>query len=391
MRKILCMAMAIMTITSLSACGNSGTAANAGADASTSKSAQTTAKDGSESGSGSGSESAAGNASDDSGLIVYTQKTMNQYFHVALQQKVEEAITAAGYQPEVANCNNDSTLQNDQMQNFISKHPKAIIANTVDSDALNDAANAAVAAGIPVVMVDNPASTAVVDCSIKFDNLKCGEMAAERIVEALEAKYCSPKGRVVNVYGAMSSECWRLRKDGFDAVMDKYPEIEKIEVPGEGERSKSQEALTNVIAKYDKEIDAVHCPSDDPGLGCAEAMQIAGMWHPVGDEDHVIFVTGDGEPDAVRFLQDGYYDAIIVEDAYAYGPMAVDMLVQYIFKGEPVPTSGTYTNEDFYWKTAEFMDGETGPILQVPPYALDSSNVNEDGHWGVAALKAEGK
>ena len=102
MRKILCMAMAIMTITSLTACGNSGTAANAGADASTSKSAQTTAKDGSESGSGSGSELAAGNASEDSGLIVYTQKTMNQYFHVALQQKVEEAITAAGYQPEVA-------------------------------------------------------------------------------------------------------------------------------------------------------------------------------------------------------------------------------------------------------------------------------------------------
>lgn len=375
MKKVLCTAMALLAIAGITACGRTETAANSSVDTSASSGTQ------------GGTEGADGG----SGLIVYTQKTMNQYFHVALQQKVEEAVTAAGYQPEVANCNNDSTLQNDQMQNFISKHPKAIIANTVDSDALNDATKAAMEAGIPVVMVDNPASTAVVDCSIKFDNLRCGEMAAERIVEALEEKYGSPKGRVVNVYGAMSSECWRLRKDGFDAVMAKYPDIEKIEVPGEGERSKSQEALTNVIAKYDGEIDAVHCPSDDPGLGCAEAMQIAGLWHPVGDGNHIIFVTGDGEPDAVKLLQEGYYDAIIVEDAYAYGPMAVDMLTQYIFKGEPVPTSGTYTNENFYWKTAEFMDGETGPILQVPPYALDSTNVNEDGHWGVAALKAEGK
>lgn len=379
MKKVLCTAMALLAIAGITACGKTETAANSSVD--------TSASSGTQAGTQGGTEGADGG----SGLIVYTQKTMNQYFHVALQQKVEEAVTAAGYQPEVANCNNDSTLQNDQMQNFISKHPKAIIANTVDSDALNDATKAAMEAGIPVVMVDNPASTAVVDCSIKFDNLRCGEMAAERIVEALEEKYGSPKGRVVNVYGAMSSESWRLRKDGFDAVMAKYPDIEKIEVPGEGERSKSQEALTNVIAKYDGEVDAVHCPSDDPGLGCAEAMQIAGVWYPVGDENHVIFVTGDGEPDAVKFLQEGYYDAIIVEDAYAYGPMAVEMLTQYIFKGEPVPTSGTYTNEDFYWKTAEFMDGETGPILQVPPYALDSTNVNEDGHWGVAALKAEGK
>lgn len=327
--------------------------------------------------------------SDGSNLIVYTQKTMNQYFHVALQEKVEEAVKEAGHNVEVANCNNDSTLQNDQFRNFISKKPKAIIANAVDSDALNDVANEAVKAGIPVIMVDNPASTAVVDGSVKFDNFQCGAMAAEKVVEALSEKYGTPKGRVINVYGAMSSECWRLRKDGFESIIQQYPDIEYIEVPGEGERAKSQEALTNVIAKYHSEIDAVHCPSDDPGLGCAEAMQIAGVWYPVGDENHVIFVTGDGEPDAVKLLKEGYYDAIIVEDAYAYGPIAVDLLEQYVFKGETIPTSGTYTNDNFYWKTAEFMDGETGPVLQVPPYALDASNVTEDGHWGVVALEAE--
>jgi len=364
MKKLVCMLMVFLAVGNLAACSNktAGTA-----------------------------NSSAGTETNNGDLIVYTQKTMNQYFHVALQDKVEAAVDEAGYKFGVANCNNDSTLQNDQMQNFISKHPKAIIANAVDSDALNDVVKAATEAKIPVVMVDNPASTAVVDCTIEFNNYKCGKMAAERIVTALIEKYGTPQGRVVNVYGAMSSECWRLRKDGFDSVMAEYPEIEYIQVPGEGERAKSQEALTNVIAKYSGAVDAVHCPSDDPGLGCAEALQIAGMWHPVGDENHIILVTGDGEPDAVKYLQEGYYDTIIVEDAYAYGPMAVDMLVQYIFAGQTVPTSGTYTNDSFYWKTAEFMSGDTGPILQVPPYALDSSNINEEGHWGVAALAAEGK
>jgi ABC-type sugar transport system substrate-binding protein len=187
----------------------------------------------------------------------------------------------------------------------------------------------------------------------------------------------------------MSSESWRLRKEGFDACMAENPGIEYVQVPGEGEQTKSQEALSNVIAQLNREVDAVHCPSDAPGLGCAEALKVAEMWYPVGDKRHVIFVTGDGEPDAVKGLMEGYYDGIVVEDAYAYGPMAVDLLVQYIFQGKAIPTSGTYTNENFYWKTAEFSKSDRGPVLMVPPYILDASNVNDQGHWGVMALKAE--
>lgn len=330
-------------------------------------------------------------ASEGSNLIVYTQKTLDQYFHVALQDKVEEAVINAGYEVEVTNCNNDSTLQNHQIQNFIVKRPKGIIANAVDSDAINDVVERATSAGIPVVFVDNPCSTAVVDCTVTYDNYGAGYMACELIIDKLVKKYGEVKGTVVNVYGAMHSECWRLRKEGFDACMAQYPGIKYIQVPGQGEHAESMDALTNIIAQYRGEIDAVHCPSDAPGLGCAEALKVANMWHPVGHKDHIIFVTCDGEPDAVQGLIDGYYDAIVVEDSYAYGQIPVDILTTYIFKGQKVPTSGTYTNENFYWKTAEFSSSPRGPELKVPPYVLDASNVDDDSHWGVMALKAGAK
>ena len=173
--------------------------------------------------------------------------------------------------------------------------------------------------------------------------------------------------------------------------MKKYPSIEYIQVPGEGDQTKSQDALTNVIAQQNKKIDAVHCPSDAPGLGCAEALKVAKMWHKVGEKNHIIFVTADGEPDAVLGLIGGFYDGIVVEDAYAYGPMAVDLLTKYVLKGLKIPTSGTYINNDFYWKKAEFSDSNRGPVLMVPPYILNASNVKDPGHWGVMALKAEGK
>ena len=329
-------------------------------------------------------------AAGESNLIVYTQKTMDQFFHVALEQGVERAAKEAGYTFETANSNNDSTLQNNQMQNFLVKTPKAIVANAVDSDAINDVTDQVMRAGIPVIMVDNPASTARVDATVAYDNYGNGYMAGKLVAEKLAKKYGTPKGRVVNVYGALSSESWRLRKDGFDDAMAEYPEIEYVQVPGEGEQSKSQDALTNVIAQYNREIDAVTSPSDAPGLGCAEALKIAGMWHKVGDPGHVILVTGDGEPDAVQGLIAGYYDGIVVEDAYAYGPMAVDLLTNYIFKGQPVPTGGEYANDDFYWKKANFSDSERGPVLMVPPYVMDADNMMSDAHWGIQALKAEG-
>lgn len=323
-----------------------------------------------------------------SDLIVYTQKTLDAYFHVALQESLEKAVTGNGFQVEVANCNNDTSLQVNQVLNFITKKPKAIIANTVDSDALNDAVNQAKDAGIPVIVVDNPASAAVVDCTVTFDNEKAGYMAAQLIVDKLIEKYGEAKGTVVNVYGAMSSQCWRLRKDGFDACMAQYPAIEYIEVPGEGEQAKSQEALTNILAQYGQ-VDAVHCPSDSPAMGCAEALKVADMWYPVGHEKHVIFVSCDGEPFAVESITDGYYDGTIVEDAYAYGPMALDMFMNYTFKGQAIPTSGTYTNDKFFWKTAEFSDSENGPVLMVPPYVMDITNIDQEGHWGVMALQAQ--
>ena len=109
-------------------------------------------------------------AAGESNLIVYTQKTMDQFFHVALEQGVEKAVKKLGFAFEAANSNNDSTLQNNQMRNFIVKQPRAIVANAVDSDALNDVTDQVMQAAIPVIMVDNPASTAVVNATVAYDN-----------------------------------------------------------------------------------------------------------------------------------------------------------------------------------------------------------------------------
>lgn len=47
---------------------------------------------------------------------------------------------------------------------------------------------------------------------------------------------------------------------------------------------------------------------------------------------HVIFVNIDGEPIALKWIQDGYMDACISQDPVAYGEIAVDMIVKHALK-----------------------------------------------------------
>ncbi|MEM1485130.1 sugar ABC transporter substrate-binding protein [Oscillospiraceae bacterium PP1C4] len=319
-------------------------------------------------------------------LVVYSQKTLDHYFHVALQESIKRAVEGKGYLFEAAVCNFDSALQTNQFLNFIPKKPIAIIANPVDSDSLIDAVGQANAAGIPVGVVDNQITGGNVGITVTFDNVKAGEMAAEEIVKLLKKKYGEEKGTVINVYGAMSSEAWRLRKEGFEAVINKYPNITYVATPGEGDMGKTQDALTNAIAQYGT-IDAVHCPSDSPGRGMIEALKLANMWKKVGEEGHVINVCIDGEPVAIENIEAGYFDASIVQDALAYGPVALAVIEAYVLAGKEIPTSGEYTNEDYYWKTAKFSTTKSGPSLVIPPYVADASNISDPRHWGKIAVK----
>ncbi len=323
------------------------------------------------------------------GVIAYAGKTLDHYFHTALHESIRYAAEAKGYTFEGAVANQDSAKQTDQFNNFISKTPTAILANPVDSASMVDVVAQAMNKDIPVAIVDTPLAGGNVIVTVAFDNKQAGVMAAEEIVKRLKEKYGSEKGTVVNAYGAMTSQAWMLRKEGFEEVMAKYPEINYVAVPGEGDMTKTQEGLTNAILQH-KTVDAVHCPSDSPGRGLIEALKLANMWKKVGEEGHVIFVTIDGEPVAVDNIKEGYFDASIVQDALSYGPIAIELIEKYTLNGEKVPTTGIYENANYYWQKAQFTTNDSGAYVVVPPYVMDKSNVEDKRHWGTIAVEELG-
>jgi simple sugar transport system substrate-binding protein len=313
-------------------------------------------------------------------FVPYSNKSLDYYFFVAQQEAVKRAVEAQGWRFQALNAAFDNTTQLQQWESILLNGPSAIISDPIDSQAIVSVIKKYNYKNIPVGIIDTPATGGKVAITVDFDNYQGGVMAAEAIATALKKKYGSPKGIVLNCYGALQSVAWRLRKEGMDATFKNYPDIKLLDRPTEGELKTMLSVTAATLSEF-PDLDAVHAPSDTPSRGIVTALQEKGKWKKVGDPAHVIFVNIDGEPIALQWIKEGYMDGVVSQDPVAYGQITVEMLAKYALKGQPVPL-GPYSNANYYWEKGEIKTSDFGPSLVIPPFLIDASNADDKRMWG---------
>ncbi len=313
-------------------------------------------------------------------FVPYSNKSLDYYFFVAQQEAVQRAVEAQGWRFQAVNASFDNTTQLQQWESILLNGPSAIISDPIDSQAIVSVIKRYNAKDIPVGIIDTPATGGNVAITVDFDNYQGGVMAAKAIVDRLKKKYGSPKGTVLNCYGALQSVAWRLRKEGMDATFKEYPDIKLLDRPTEGELKTMLSVTTATLSEF-PDLDAVHAPSDTPSRGIVTALQQKGKWKKVGDPGHVIFVNIDGEPIALQWIKEGYMDGVISQDPVAYGQITVEMLAKYAMNGKAVPL-GPYENDNYFWKSGVITNSASGPSLVIPPFLIDASNADDKRMWG---------
>ena len=316
-------------------------------------------------------------------LLAYSNKSLDYYFFVVQQEAVKRAAEAQGWSFQAVNANFDNTVQLQQWASILLQSPIAMVSDPIDSQAIVSAIKRFNFKHIPVGIVDTPATGGKVAITVDFDNHRGGVMAAQAIIERLKAKHGSPKGKVLNCYGALQSVAWRLRKEGLDAEFAKYPDITLIDRPTEGLLNNMLSVTLSTLSEH-PDLDAVHAPSDTPSRGIVTALQQRGRWKKRGEDGHVIFVNIDGEPIALQWIQQGYMDAEISQDPIAYAEITVDMIAKYALHNQPVPL-GPYHNPNYYWENGTITDSPSGPSLVIPPFVIDEKNAQDPRLWGNVA------
>lgn len=313
------------------------------------------------------------------GVVAYSNKGMDFFFFVVLAEAIKRRSKEADYKYSSTDAKQDASQQFNQAKSLLVKRPAMLIVDTVDSEAWAPIAQQTKSQKVPFGAVDSLVTQGVLDFQVAFNNSKAGTMAAQKTVELLKAKYGSEKGQVFNGYGALSSAAWNARKVAFEAELNKYPNIQLISRPTDGNETKARQVAGATLQEFPN-LDAIHGPSDSITRGFITAMKTDSRLKKVGEADHIIVTTIDGEPQALQWFRDGIVDAPVSQDPVAYGEICVDMLSKYTAKDRKIPM-GEYKNDKYYWESATIENTENGPVMTIPPYVIDKGNVEDPRQW----------
>lgn len=210
------------------------------------------------------------------------------------------------------------------MENAISSKVDGIILIPVDAEALVPVAEQAEKAGIPVIVVDGPVNTDKVTSYIATDNEAGGRLAMQTLVDLMEGK---GKAVVVNALAGIPSNDGR--GVGAEAVAAENPGITLIETLRGADQAAALQNTENMLTA-NPDIKGVFSAYDRGAIGAGQAIINAGLG---GKVRHVAF---DASGEEVDFLKEGIIDALIVQQPYEMGRLAVEFINKKL-NGEEVP------------------------------------------------------
>jgi ABC-type sugar transport system substrate-binding protein len=247
-----------------------------------------------------------------------------------VQDGMKAEAEAKGVTVTITDAKDDTAAQLSQVENFVSQKVDAIVVVPVDTSAAQPMADAAKAAGIPLVFVNRNPSIAGVPY-VGSDSLYAGTVEMEEL-----AKLAGGKGDVVILQGQVSNEAAVLRTQGCNDVVGKNPGMKVVATQsGEWDRAKAQAITENWIQSGTLKAGMVVCANNDEmALGAINALKAAKI--PLAAGTGVLVGGVDATSEALAAMQAGDLAVTVFQDAKGQGKGGVDAAVDLI-DGKTVP------------------------------------------------------
>lgn len=325
-KRVLVLMMAVMMTGALTACGGNS-------DTKSAETAQTTAAAAAET-TESEKTTEPEAKSDPYKVTVIIKATDSSYWQTVLLGAQAAAADSNG-EIEVTTAGPASETGIDEqvtiLENAISAKPDGIVIASISSEATVPAVEEAVAAGIPVVTVDNKLATNVYTQHLATDHYAAASTAAEKMVEQWEEAGIDPSDKKVVVISADSgSAVNQARCEGFaDKVKELVPNITMIETQYcDNDIAKAQDAVDNLILANE---DLIGIFGDNNHMGDGIANSISQN----EKSGSIIAYAFDSDDTEIEAIKNGALTGIVVQDPYGMGYEGVLSVIASL-KGESV-------------------------------------------------------
>jgi len=202
----------------------------------------------------------------------------------------------------------------------IAQKPDLILIAPTDKEALQAPIARAVAAHIPVILVD----TTLTDPSIAVTTISSDNVAGGRKVADALALATGKKGQVAVVSVSPGVSTTDERVEGFNAELAKYPALKSLGVTFTGDNPTRANAVTKGLVAAHRDLAGIFATNVVTGGGVTAAARELGL------SGKLKLVEFDANPAQVEAVKAGTISALVAQDPYHIGQLGVQYGIEYL-------------------------------------------------------------
>ncbi|KQQ75272.1 MULTISPECIES: D-ribose ABC transporter substrate-binding protein [unclassified Rhizobium] len=256
-----------------------------------------------------------------------------------------------GYKANVAAHKGDTNTESTLIDTAITNKSAAIILDPANADGSVGAVKKAVAAGIPVILVNAEINQeGLAKAQLVSNNAQGAALGAETWISMV-----GEKGTYVELFGNPADNNAATRSNGYETVITQYPDMKKVgrEVAN-WDRTQGYQKMQSLL-QANPNINGVIAGNDEMALGAIAALKEAGKL------DKVKVGGFDGSPDAVAAIKSGEMQYTVLQPVAVFSAEAVKQADSFIKTGK----TGAATEKQLFdclLITKDNVDKYTGPF-----------------------------
>ena len=266
----------------------------------------------------------AGNPSAAGGLIsIIVNDPSNPYWRTEGDVAEAEA-KKLGYQATVGASKGDTNTESHLIDTAITNKSVAIILDPANASGSIGAVKKAVAANIPVFLVNAEINQeGLAKAQLVSNNAQGAAIGAQQWV-----KDVGQKGNYVELTGAPSDNNAATRSNGYKTVLSQYPELKQVgSQVANWDRTQGHDKMQSMLQANPKIIGVIS-GNDEMALGAIAALKEAGKLKDIK-------VGGfDGSPDAIDAIKAGELQYTVLQPVATFAAKAVEQADSFLKTGK---------------------------------------------------------
>ncbi|MFK0164027.1 D-ribose ABC transporter substrate-binding protein [Rhizobium sp. NPDC090279] len=229
-----------------------------------------------------------------------------------------------GYTATVSAHKGDTNTESNLIDTAITNKSVAIILDPANADGSIGAVKKAIAAGIPVFLVNAEINQeGLAKAQLVSNNAQGAAIGAQQWVEAV-----GDKGNYAELFGSPSDNNAATRSNGYETVLTQYPDLKKVaQEVANWDRTQGHNKMQSILQAH-PDIIGVISGNDEMALGAIAALKEAGKLANIK-------VGGfDGSPDAVAAIKAGELQYTVLQPVAVFSAEAVKQADSFIKTGK---------------------------------------------------------